>query len=177
MTTAILTDAPITEDPRTQVRRRLQQKRCLACGAAQLVNHATSYFCAAHIDTHRYCSTCEVLRTTEAHGKDSRCKTCARSRALACYYEDPDRNIYRIRLKQIASRSCTRADQIFSGMRRRILLAACVRATPGLSWNKRAAIIGGHGSNLAAIYRAQCAGLVRDVDSTDRARDAHWSEQ
>jgi len=164
------------ESARTQIRRRLQQRRCLVCGARDLVNHATSYFCRLHIGTHRYCSTCETLRPAADHGKDSRCKGCANDKALAYYRENSDKNIYRIRLQQIARRTTTRGDQILAGVRRRIALADLVRATPGMSWPKRAAIVNMNATQLAHAYRTQLRGLVCDVDATDRARDAHWSK-
>lgn len=156
-----------TEDPRTQTRRRLQQRRCLVCGARQLVNQSTSYFCALHIGTHRFCPLCETVRTTEEHGNDSRCRPCAASRALAAYYAEPDRTLYRMRLKQMARRTCTRGDQIFASVRRRIWLADLVAATPGLSWPKRAALVGSDPTWLADAYRKQVGGAVRDPDQVD----------
>lgn len=159
-----------TEDPRAQWRRRLQQKRCLVCGARGLVNNNQSYFCAAHIATHRYCSTCETLRTIEAHGKDSRCKACANERAIAAYYADPDRALYRIRLKQLAMRERNRCDEIFERMRWRIALAAFVRATPGWTWQQRADVLGIQRNHLADTYRRQCRGLCRDADAAERER-------
>lgn len=165
-----------TEDSRTQIRRRLQQRRCLQCGARSLSPYG-SYFCRAHIRTHRFCSLCETLRPTEEHGKDSRCKACAAARALECYYANTDRNVYRIRLKQIANRTTTRGDQILEAVRRRIWLAELVRQTPGMSWPKRAAMVGMNATQLAQSYRWQCSGQLRDVDASDRARDAHWRER
>lgn len=163
-----------TEDPRTQIRRRIQQRRCLVCGARKLPNPG-SYFCAHCFPDWRYCGLCERLRTAEAHGKDSRCKGCANDRATAAYYAHyRDANVYRIRLRQIASRTATRGDQIFEQMRRRIALAELVRQTPGWSWPKRAAVFGGNPTQLAYRYRWQQSDQLCDVDAADRARDAHW---
>lgn len=170
MTYPILTDAPITEDPRTQLRRRLQQRRCLVCGVRQLAGNAHSYFCAAHLITHRFCPMCEGLRTAAEHGKDTRCLECNRRRGLAGYYADRDRTLYRLRLKQIARRQTTRVDQIFVQMRKRIALAEFVRATPGWSWPMRARHYGVWSSTLATAYREQCAGRVLDVDASERSR-------
>jgi len=164
-----------TEDSRTTWRRRLQQQRCLACGARTLINHQTSYFCAAHIDGWRYCSTCETLRTVGEHGKDSRCKGCARDKALSYYHQYPDATIYRIRLRQIANRQTTRGDQIFAHMRRRIALAELVKRTPDLSWPKRACLFGGCPQQLAYQWRQQQRATLRDVDAADRARDQYWA--
>ena len=159
-----------TEDERTMWRRRLQQRRCLVCGSRQLVNSATSYFCPQHIGGWRYCSRCETLRTKKEHGNDWRCRRCANTLALAYYYENRERTIYRIRLKQIGERSGTRGDQIFLGIRRRIALADLVARTPGLSWSKRAAIGGGYAKQLATNYRRQLRGPLLDEDSCDQAR-------
>lgn len=161
---------PIAEDPRAQVRRRMQQKRCLVCGAKELVNHNVSYFCARHIATHRYCSTCETLRSAEEHGKDDRCRGCANERALAAYYADPDRTLYRLRLKQIARRRQNRADEIFDAVRKRIFLASFVAATPTWTWAQRAAALGMNVTYIADMYRKQCAGRVRDADAADREK-------
>lgn len=158
-----------TEDPRTAWRRRLQQRRCLVCGARDLI-HATSYFCAAHIATHRYCSTCETLRPLDAHGRDSRCKACARARALTAYHQDSDRCLYRIRLRELRTRQYSRADQLFIAIRRRIALADLVAATPGWSWRRRAEAVGWNRAALADAYRRQTRGLVRDADMPDRAQ-------
>jgi len=162
------------EDTRSQLRRRLQQGRCLVCGARALVNHQTSYFCRLHIAAYRFCSLCETLRLAAEHSKDSHCKPCASRKALKGYHADPDRTIYRIRLRQIATRTATRGDQIFAGVRRRIWLAELVRRTPGLSWPKRAALCGMDATYLAYAYRQQTSDHLRDVDYCDRARDAHW---
>jgi hypothetical protein len=151
-------------------RRRLQQRRCLVCGARQLVNQQTSYFCASHIATHRYCTLCETLRSAEEHGRDSRCRACATNRALMAYHADPDRTLYRIRLKQMAQRKATRGDQLFASVRRRIALADLVRATPGMSWPQRAAIVLGNPTWLADAWRKQVRGDVRDPDMADRAK-------
>jgi len=165
-----------TEDPRTTWRRRLQQQRCLVCGARQLaIGHG--YFCAAHIRSHRFCSLCETLRTVEEHGQDARCRSCANDRALRAYHADPDRTIYRIRLRQLAERRHTRGDQIFIHMRRRIALAELVKRTKGWSWPKRAAVFGGYPQQLAYAWRQQNGAGLRDVDATDRAREAYWSER
>lgn len=170
MTTILSTDGAIVEDARTQARRRFQQKRCLVCGARQLHNQATSFFCSLHITTHRYCSTCETLRTTEEHGKDSRCKACARVRGLAAYHADPERHLYRLKLAQLAKRSETRGDQIFAGIRRRIALATFVANTPHWSWMRRGRFLGVDETNLAERYRQQTRGNVRDADAAERER-------
>jgi len=83
--------------------------------------------------------------------------------------------VYRIRLRQIASRKETRGDQIFAHMRRRIALAELVQRTPGWSWPRRAALVGGCPAQLAYQWRRQLSDRLRDVDEADRARDAHWS--
>lgn len=167
--TYLATAAPETEDSRTRWRRRLQQARCIACGAKKL-HHNGSYFCRTHVRAYRYCTTCETLRTTQAHGKDSRCKACASAKALAYYHANPDANLYRLRLKELSRREKTRADQIFDGIRRRIALADFVGRTPGLTWRKRAARIGVNPIQLAASYRKQTRGDLKDVDASDAAR-------
>lgn len=162
---------PVAEDPRAQARRRLQQRRCLVCGSRDLSGgHKTSYFCALHIRTHRYCSTCETLRTAEDHGRDSRCRSCSSARALAQYRADPERTLYRLRLKQLARRRQSRVDEIFEAMRRRIALAAFVAATPGWSWPRRARLLGVNANHIAEMYRKQCAGRIRDADAAERER-------
>jgi hypothetical protein len=166
-----------TEDPRTTWKRRLQQQRCLVCGARDLVNRQTSYFCDLHIRAYRFCSLCETLRTAADHGADARCRSCAAGRALAAYHADPDRTIYRIRLRQIAQRRHTRGDQIFIHLRRRIALAELVKATPNWSWPRRAAVFGGYPQQLAYAWRQQNGADLRDVDATDQARQAYWSER
>jgi hypothetical protein len=161
---------PIIESPVAQIRRRYQQKKCLVCGAR---NRASGWalFCAAHITTHRYCAICETVRLAEDYGSDrSRCRACSRTRALAHYYGDPERSMYRMRLRQIHTRAGTRGDQIMDGMRRRIALAALVKATPGMSWPKRGALIGRYGPQLAYNYRMQCQGMQLDADTPDRAK-------
>jgi hypothetical protein len=157
----------ITESPKTQLRRRYQQKKCLVCGAK---NRATPWalFCASHRATHRYCSLCETVQAVGDYGADrSRCRICSRRRALDQYYADPERSKYRIRLRQMAVRSGTRGDQVFANIRRRIALANLVRQTPGISWPERGQLIGRYGPQLASDYRDQCAGRVRDVDAPD----------
>lgn len=161
----------LEEDDRTKWRRRLQQKRCIACGAADLHNHKSSYFCTRHVRTHRYCSTCETLRPIAQHGKDSRCKGCASRKALDYYHARPDANLYRLRLKELSRRKKTRADQIFDGIRRRIALADFVKRTPGMSWRKRAALIGVHHGQLEASYWRQIRNDLQDVDAADTARN------
>jgi hypothetical protein len=157
------------EDTRTQLRRRYQQKKCLICGARDRAGR-TALFCAAHLD-YRYCATCMTVRTSASHGRDkSRCKTCSATRALDHYYRDPDRCLYRMRLIQMAKRSGTRGDQIMDSMRRRIALADLVRQTQGMSWPKRAALIGANACQLAYNYRTQCAGPLPDADTPDRAK-------
>jgi len=160
----------LTEDPRVAVRRRLQQRRCLVCGARNLVNHQTSYFCATHKPDWRFCSACETLRPKVAHGKSWLCNGCASTKATAQYHANPDRCLYRLRLKQLARRTQTRGDQIFEHMRRRIALADLVRATPQLSWPKRAALLGRNANQLACDYRMQCAGRILDMDRPDAGR-------
>ena len=161
---------PLREDERTTWRRRLQQRKCLVCGARNLVNRTTSYFCTHCKPDWRYCSTCETLRTLEAHGKDSRCKGCASTKALADYYRDPDRCLYRQRLQALSRRDKTRAEQIFDGIRRRIALFELVKSTPGVSWVARGVLVGSDATYLAEAYRKQCRGNVRDADATDAAR-------
>lgn len=161
---------PIAEDARTQARRRIQQKRCLVCGARRLANQNVSYFCPTHLATHRWCPVCEVLRPTEEHGKDDRCRGCSNTRATQAYYADPDRTLYRLRLKQIARRRQNRADEIFDAARKRIALAAFVAATPGWTWAQRAAALGMNVTYIADMYRKQCRGLVRDADAADREK-------
>lgn len=164
-------DAPaIAEDARTQARRRLQQRRCLVCGARQLANHNQSYFCVRHIATHRWCPLCETLRTADEHGRDSRCRECSAQRALAQYYADPDRTLYRLRLRQLARRQQSRADEIFEGVRRRIALASFVAATPGWTWIRRAETLGMNVKHISESYRKQCEGRVRDADAAERER-------
>jgi hypothetical protein len=158
------------ESDRTRWRRRLQQKRCLVCGVRKIAPGG-SYFCIQCKPHWRYCSVCETLRDTATHGKDSRCKGCASRRALADYHRDPDRCLYRIRLQELSKRTRTREDQLFASLRRRIALAALVRRTPGMSWPKRAALVGLNATQLAASYRAQVSGDIRDVDASDHARN------
>lgn len=170
MTYLATADVEIESD-RAKWRRRLQQRRCLACGAADLVNRKTSYFCIHCKPRWRYCSTCETLRLTIDHGKDSRCKGCASAKALAYYHARPDGNLYRLRLKELSRRTHTRGDQIFLGIRRRIALADFVRRTPGLSWPKRAALLGVDRGQLESSYRKQCRLDRRDADAADDARN------
>jgi hypothetical protein len=162
------TSTPEIEPPTIQLRRRYQQRKCLACGAKQRAT-PWSLFCAVHIETHRYCPQCETVMTPEAFGAyRRRCATCSRARALAHYHADPDRSKYRIRLRQMAVRSCTRSDQVLDCMRRRIALAALVKRTPGWTWEQRGQLVGRYGPQLATDYRNQCAGRVRDVDAAGR---------
>jgi hypothetical protein len=167
------------EAERARWRRRIQQRRCLVCGSPQLLNRLTSYFCADHFPTHRWCYVCETLRNAESHGRDGggRCRPCAAVRALGQYHAAPDANLYRNRLRGMARRQSTRAEQIFAGMRWRIALAALVAATPGLSWRARGRLIGRSGENMARVYRAQCRGENRDRDAIDVARDAYWRDR
>lgn len=170
----IATDLEAPEHPRATWRRRLQQKKCLHCGARKLPNPG-SYFCVRCFPDWRYCSLCETLRPSLEHGKDSRCRGCANARATAAYHTHyHDANVYRIRLKQIATRTATRGDQIFAHMRRRIALAELVKRTPGMAWPRRAALFGGCPTQLAYQWRQQRSDRLRDVDAADRARDAHW---
>jgi hypothetical protein len=69
---------------------------------------------------------------------------------------------------QLARRQGTRGDQMLDCMRRRIALAALVKRTPRWTWEQRGQLVGRYGPQLAADYRDQCAGRVRDVDSADR---------
>lgn len=161
---------PLEEDNRTRWRRRLQQRRCIACGARDILPYG-AYFCAIHQQSHRYCSTCETLREVAAHGKDSRCKSCAAQRALARYHAYPDANLYRLRLKELSKRSKTRADQIFDGIRRRIALATFVRQTPGLTWKQRGEIAGVNPKQLEASYYKQIRDDLKDADYCDQARN------
>jgi len=162
-----------TEDARTTWKRRLQQRRCLVCGARDLVNRQTSYFCQAHIADWRYCSTCETLRTAQEHGRDSRCKGCANVRGTAAYYADKDRTLYRRRLTELAKRRHTRSDQLFEAIRRRIALAELVKNTPGMSWAQRGRLVSADPTHLAESYRKQCRGDTRDADNIDRSRSAY----
>lgn len=146
---------PTTEDPRAQIQRRYQQRRCLVCGARRTRNQQTSYFCVRHYDDWRYCSTCATLRPAAAHGKDSRCKGCANIRATAAYHANPDRTLYRLRLKALAVRRHTAGDLMLAAVRRQIALAALVRATPGWSWQRRGQATGRDAAHLAESYRKQ----------------------
>ncbi len=161
---------PLEEDARGKWKRRLQQRRCLTCGARDLVNRTTSYFCIHCKADWRYCSTCETLRSVDAHGRDSRCKGCASRKALKAYYADPDRCLYRLRLQALSKRERSRAEQIFDGIRRRIALAELVKQTPGMSWTKRGVLAGADATYLAETYRKQVRGDVRDADAIDRMR-------
>jgi hypothetical protein len=144
-----------SEDRYQQVQRRYRQRRCLVCGARRTRNRQTSFFCDRHYDDWRYCSTCRVLRTTDEHGKDSRCRGCANVKATAQYHADPDRCLYRLRLKALARRQQTRADMLLVAVRRQIALAALVRATPGWSWERRGRAVGYNATYLAESYRKQ----------------------
>lgn len=151
-------------------RRRLQHRDCLACGAHR-VAPGGSYFCI-HCKPHwRYCTTCETLRATADHGKDSRCKPCSAARALAQYHAYPDANLYRLRLKELSKRTKTRADQIFDGIRRRIALADFVRRTPGLTWRERGELAGVNGKQMEASYWRQLRDDLCDADASDAARN------
>ena len=175
MITAPTWEPAMEEAPRQQWMRRIQQRRCLVCGSRQIVNQQTSYFCRSHHPTHRWCPTCATLRPVAAHGKDSRCRGCAAARALAAYYADPDRTIYRLRLRALARRQLTRGDQIFADLRKRIALADLVARTPGWTWRARAQLAGVRDAeHLAHVYRRQCAGLLQDGDACDRRRRAGY---
>lgn len=158
------------EDDATRWRRRIQQRRCLACGSPDVANRKTSYFCAACRPHYRWCYDCQTLRPAEAGRREPRCRACTAARSLANYYANVDRNIYRIRLQEIGRRRATRADQIFAAVRARIALADLVARTPGLSWEARGRLAGRDASTLARTYRAQCAGEARDIDVADAAR-------
>lgn len=160
---------PIEEADRTKWRRRLQQKRCLHCGARALAPGG-SYFCIQCKPNWRYCSTCETLRTAIDHGRDSRCKVCSNIRATRQYHADKDRTLYRLRLQALSKREHPRSDQIFAAIRRRIALAELVRQTPGMSWEKRGRLVNSDPTYLAEAYRKQCRGDVRDADVIDRKR-------
>jgi hypothetical protein len=170
-------EAAEEEAARARWRRRIQQRRCLACASPALVNQKTGYFCAACFGSWRWCPVCETLRPAEAHGRDSRCKPCANARATAAYSADPDRALYRHRLRAMAGRQHSRADQIFEALRRRIALAALVAATPGLSWRARGRLSGRHHDRLRTTYLRQCRGDIRDQDVIDAARNAYWRER
>jgi hypothetical protein len=102
------------------------------------------------------------------------CRGCNAAQALARYRANPDRTLYYHRLRDISRRTRSRADQIFDTIRRRIAIATLVAATPGMSWRKRANLIGYVAdSKLARAYRAQCAGAVRDYDAIDLAREEY----
>lgn len=168
MSTAFWIEAEV-EGERARWRRRIQQRRCLVCGSRDLVNQGSSYFCAEHLRTHRWCGLCETLRPLEAHGLDCRCRTCSTARSLAYHRANTERTAYRQRLRDIARRRHTRGEQILVNMRRRIALAAFVAATPGMSWAARGRLLGAAGRTLAEAYRAQCRGRA-DVDAADTAR-------
>lgn len=144
-----------TEDPRAQIKRRYQQRRCLVCGARRTKNQRTSYFCDRHWPDWRYCSSCATLRTASEHGKDSRCRACANAKSTAQYHADPDRCRYRLRLKALATRRQTRGDLLFAAIRWQITLAAFVRATPTWSWERRGRAVGRDAPHLAESYRRQ----------------------
>lgn len=171
---------------------------CQNCGCAGVtIPHASRRspicdWCAedlAHAGK-RWCAHCRKgqPRTLWASPRSKRCRACTsaydaarvkapvRSRQLANYYADPDRTIYRIRLKHMAQRSSTRADQIFDGMRKRIALATFVARTPGWSWTMRARRYGMCAVGMAATYRKQCAGAVRDADMADVARQLRGTQ-
>ena len=147
-----------TEDARAMWQRRYQQRRCLVCGARRTRNQQTSYFCTAHYDDWRYCSTCATLRPADMHGKDTRCKGCAARKSLAQYYVNPDRCRYRLRLNQLSRRQHNQADRIFIAIRRQIALAELVRCTPGMSWQARGRLVGYDPTHLAESYRRQSRG-------------------
>lgn len=159
MTYPILTDAPITEDPRTQLRRRLQQKRCLVCGAR--ITSRANYFCPTHHAAYRFCSACESARPTSEHGRNWRCRPCNQAKALTEYYRNPDRLNYRRTLCDMAGRRETEADQLFRRMRAQIALAAFVAQTPGWTWERRAVVMGGGAANLATRWRRQTGRSAR----------------
>lgn len=163
---------PSIEDPRTQLKRRLQQKRCLVCGSRDI--RGTSYFCVTHIVTHRFCSECETLRPSQpGEPRDRRCRACLAARGLADYRANPDAACYRICLKQMRERKQTRSDQLFDVLRRRIALARLVAATPDLSWRARGRLAGKSYQTLSKQYARQCEGTCRDVDAADRVRNKY----
>lgn len=165
---------------------------CQNCGCAGVtIPHAYSRspicdWCAddLRLAGKRWCAHCKRGQplTLWASRKATRCRTCTagyharrtsaphRSRQLEAYYANPDRTLYRIKLKQMAMRRESRADQIFSHMRKRIALAEMVKRTPGWSWTMRARRFGSTAQQLAYDYRRQCAGLVRDADMPDAVR-------
>lgn len=165
---------------------------CQNCGCAGVtIPHAyrrspicdwcTEDFAAAR---KRWCAHCRQGQPLAlwASPRSKRCRPCTsaydrrrvgathRAQKLAEYHADPDRTIYRIRLQQLATRSCTRGDQIFAAVRQRIALAAFVARTPGWSWTMRARRAGMSAGRLALAYRQQCAGRVADPDRPDAAR-------
>ena len=170
MITATYWQEAETESPRQQWRRRLQQRRCLACGARQLHHGGRSNFCAPHFRTHRWCSGCETVRELSEHGKNKLCRACDAAWKNRAYHAHPDAELYRIRLRRMASRTHTRVETIFAEVRRRIALADLVRATPGMTWRQRGQLVGRHGSFMAEMYRKQCRGDVRDPDHAERSR-------
>lgn len=159
-----------TETPREQWRRRYQQRRCLACGARELQNRGCSNFCAQHFRSHRWCAACETVRTKAEHGGSRFCRACASAWNRAHYDAHPEASLYYMRLKRMAERTHTREQTIFAEVRRRIALAAFVRATPGLTWRQRGRLVGRHGESMAENYRKQCRGDVRDPDHAELSR-------
>lgn len=170
MLTATYWQEALTETPREQWRRRYQQRRCLACGARELHAGGRSNFCALHFRSHRWCSACETVREKAEHGATKLCRGCDAGWKRRAYDRHPESNLYYMRLKRMAERTHTREETIFAEVRRRIALAAFVRATPGLTWRARGRLVGRHGNSMAENYRKQCRGDVRDPDHAERSR-------
>jgi hypothetical protein len=158
-------DAPQTEDPRTRARRRIQQRKCLVCGARQLHNNNSAFFCSLHFGAWRWCCICETLRPAAEHGgKPNHCRACHAARVRQEYRANPDAARYAVALKRMATRQNTTEDLIFEHMRRRITLAAIVRATPGWTWAQRARAYSMSAWHMVANYNRQRRGDVRDLD-------------
>lgn len=67
------------ETPLQRIRRRYQQRRCLACGAAE--RRPRHNFCGACYDAGwRYCAMCEQVKEKGEFWALSRCKPCQLAR-------------------------------------------------------------------------------------------------
>lgn len=164
---------PIVEDARTQVRRRMQQRRCLVCGARQL--HPHTYFCAFHFGHYGYCRVCEVVRPRAEHGNQLECRGCRSADRMRRHEADPDAQRYRLRLRQMRTRLYSMSDLVLTTAARRIALADLVRATPGATWSERAARIEWPYTwrALRVAYLRQCGGDVKDPDWCHKVDAAH----
>lgn len=164
---------PVVEDARTQVRRRMQQRRCLVCGARQL--HPHTYFCGAHFGHYGYCRVCEVVRPRAEHGKHLECRGCRSAERMRRHRDDPDAARYRLRLRQIAQRHYSIGEAVLATAARRIALADLVRRTPGMPWAERAALINWPytWNALRVAYLRQCGGDVKDPDWCHKVDAAH----